>query len=82
MSKTVNTESKNTENSDHPTELQEISETFVTISNNKINSFPMKGTIDANIKDANPVRRISYVACFNSLISFTSKGRASAFSLT
>jgi len=27
-------------------------ETFVTICNNKINSFPMKGTINANIKDA------------------------------
>lgn len=30
-------------------------ETFVTISNNKINSFPMKGTIDANIKDAKKI---------------------------
>ncbi|MCK5294001.1 MAG: aminodeoxychorismate synthase component I [Arcobacteraceae bacterium] len=27
-------------------------ETFIKISDNKINTFPMKGTIDANIKDA------------------------------
>ena len=30
-------------------------ETFVTICNNKINSFPMKGTIDATIKDAKKI---------------------------
>ena len=41
MSKTVNTESKNTENSDHPTELQEISETFKR-ENEKIESLEKK----------------------------------------